>query len=705
MRPLLPRGLLAALFFMPLTRAASAQERFPLLTTDTLRLACAFASDTTNPAPSVRAFCGAKLTKSVVLVIPTITEIRGAALHQPVTRSAGGTPTIPGLASTVGLPSQDLLITGFTDFVVDRAKDEAQVYLINGFVQPLCDRKVLKKDEAKGIPEVKTREFLPATCELLTSKTATTLRSQGFVLPSWGVVQTALRRDVDTLPMIAMDRAASFVATRYQGGLQDPRVRRTAQRVIALAGASRLGVTYVDRHDLSRAFRESAIAMSHMMDSVCAVKRIAGGAGSTGGRPGGGGGGGDVAQAADCLDWSKMPVARALMTTAAYVGVSSESDLEALFGASPATRADALDMIVKAILVNGRGALTQQEPYLRRAIASLVADYGVPASADSATVQAAQLESHIAAAIEPFRDAVADVQSKLGQANGDHQRIMLAYADGVESMALAMQTALRTDAPPSDESRQLDTALTVVVRLARLPRLRLERNYYELLAEVMTLPRILADNSQLAELESFSLPDGVTKALQFAVDASKSTDADAFQATLEHYAAPANGFLRKRTSTEGGFGVYWSVNAYVGYSRGTETAVGNNVPLDAKKGRADYSGMYVPAGIEIGFRNTPFATLGVLAQLIDVGQVASWRSNQDSTSKVETGPPGLTLASVFAPGGTVLLNIHRLPVALGWSWARAPQFRNLTQSNDPNALRATVTRSTGFIAIDVPLIP
>jgi hypothetical protein len=140
----------------------------------------------------------------------------------------------------------------------------------------------------------------------------------------------------------------------------------------------------------------------------------------------------------------------------------------------------------------------------------------------------------------------------------------------------------------------------------------------------------------------------------------------------------------------------------VGLTGGWETAVGNNIPSGTET--AWYNGLTIPIGLEFGFP-TKVGGLGLLFQIADVGQVATWRSQHDSGTTVKTTPPGLTFASVYAPGLSAVWNVPGAPIAIGTGYTYAPEFRDLTVTNDPTRPKANVHRVSIFTAVDVPIFP
>ena len=281
----------------------------------------------------------------------------------------------------------------------------------------------------------------------------------------------------------------------------------------------------------------------------------------------------------------------------------------------------------------------------------------------------------------------------------DRAKVLTVVGSAIPDLAETMLAFVAEDEDPV-----VRQSAVLLQRIARFPGMRIAGHYSELMADVLTLVNVVVREQKDGDFERFALPPLAGNALQFAIDASQTTDADGFAATLERYAAPPTAYMRKRTRAPGTSGIYVTLNAYVGLSAGVENAVGDNVPVD--KGRAAmYTGLAIPAGVEVGAATEKSGSFGLFAQLIDVGQVASWRNRQPADASVKTTPPGLTLGSVFSPGVHLVWNIPGAPATIGGGYAYAPQFRDLTATLDPTRPRANVTRWTAFAAIDVPLFP
>jgi hypothetical protein len=300
--------------------------------------------------------------------------------------------------------------------------------------------------------------------------------------------------------------------------------------------------------------------------------------------------------------------------------------------------------------------------------------------------------------ISALTTAHGQAEQKASDAKLDRQQVMAIYADAFVDVAPQIVRGVQPDVAPE----AADQIVLIAKRIGRYPALRVSEQYSALVGDLMTLTSLVAGGILYEQLREVTFPPAAIRTAQFVVDAAQVKDADSFTAVLASYAAPPSAFQRKRTRSPGTAGIYWSFNTYVGLAAGRETAEGSNIPTG--KETATYRGFSIPVGLELGFSRN-FGGAGVLFQIADIGQVASWRSKQDEASDVKTTPPGLTFASVFSPGINVVWNMPSIPLALGAGYARAPQFRDLTSTADPTRPKADVWRWVVFLGVDVPIFP
>ena len=690
---------LLPLVLMPAFAMQTAAQTNPAFVGEkTLRVACTYAmqkfstaSAGTNeadlfaycnlPSPSAQPGAWAKIR------IPKPDYVLSVAQGKPYVGANALPPA--GLVGNAVLPSEGAIVLGFTEFIVDRAKQEATTYIVNRFAQELCTHEITF-DTKNPSPQTKTNvaEFLPSTCRLLSSGTAQSLMGNGVALPSFAVVQTSLRRDVDTLPDLMIGRFTTFAELRYTGLMNDPDVRPPAQRVIALIGAARLAASYPRKMDLPTAFRSAAEAMSDAAVKMCVAK--------------------EDPPVPCTLPMKDMPLLRALLAGSSFIGSIDPADVQSLATPGPARDAAWL-WIGKAALVNAMPPMRQRITAAESAIASYVTDVLKIDITNPANVTGSRIEAFMQAhgtVIDSATSLATQVTNRIRDAKGDRTKTQQALVDalpGCEQLVFSLFEDDFAGQAPAIQKLAGDIE-QLTVRVARYKDMQLRGAYSEIIADALTLARAVDDAQAANGLERFSLPAAAGRALQFAADASETRDADGFAATLERYAAPADAYLRKRTHSPDGGGGYWTLNAYLGVRYGTETAIGDNIP-PGRGGSARYNGLTIPAGLELGWAWNCCGSIGLFTQLIDVGQVASWRSRQSDTAVVKTTPPSFTLGTIFSPGLNVVWNVPKLPVTIGGGRSMVPQFRDLTTTTDVTRPKATVTRWTAFLALDVPILP
>jgi hypothetical protein len=184
----------------------------------------------------------------------------------------------------------------------------------------------------------------------------------------------------------------------------------------------------------------------------------------------------------------------------------------------------------------------------------------------------------------------------------------------------------------------------------------------------------------------FKIPEGTVQVLSFVSAAAQAESSEQFAKTLESFAAPAQSYRTKRAAKS----TYFVVNGYLGAGGGSENANG---------GHSRYLGVAAPVGLEVGWGNRGNGnwSLGVMAQLIDVGALASYRmsaSEEDLESEPEVG-----FAQVFSPGGYVVFGIPRVPLTFGIGGNVAPQLRKVSGTEE----RKNASRFALMLAVDIPI--
>lgn len=168
--------------------------------------------------------------------------------------------------------------------------------------------------------------------------------------------------------------------------------------------------------------------------------------------------------------------------------------------------------------------------------------------------------------------------------------------------------------------------------------------------------------------------------------ATIETGAD-MEALLQSYALPIGSSSIKRQSA---FNV--SVNGYVGFTGGFETAYGS--AQESTKGNV---GLAAPIGISTTLFNgylTPFVSF------IDLGSIVNARLSNDSESYTN-----LKLEHFFTPGLGLFLNLPEFPVSAGFHFNYIPNYRSIKYENGNTTITESsrsVSRMNFSLLVDLP---
>ncbi|MEO6819935.1 MAG: hypothetical protein ABI266_05445 [Ginsengibacter sp.] len=194
---------------------------------------------------------------------------------------------------------------------------------------------------------------------------------------------------------------------------------------------------------------------------------------------------------------------------------------------------------------------------------------------------------------------------------------------------------------------------------------------------------------------------GILKYGNFMASVVKSASPEEVQDAIEATALPAGSSSIKKNSA---FNI--SLNAYIGgyFGRG----------IDQKKeidGNNSKIGVTAPIGIDFSFglghfsNGSSIGALSLFGTLIDVGAIAGFRLNNDSTALNQK----VTINDIFSPGGYLVYGvglpfkgISYLPVSIGYGWQHGSQLYNKMGGKLQISDRSR-WRSNWFIAIDIPL--
>lgn len=188
----------------------------------------------------------------------------------------------------------------------------------------------------------------------------------------------------------------------------------------------------------------------------------------------------------------------------------------------------------------------------------------------------------------------------------------------------------------------------------------------------------------------------LNKYASFASDVINSEDSDAVKEIIKKHVAPPVSFINKRE-----YASTLSITAQPGYFVSYES-------LDSNNGFV--SGITLPIGFELTWKlkgkkddrpkrpeNTP--SIGVFAQLLDVGAMLNFRVN-DETS---TLPDKVEFGQVFSPGGSITYGLKNSPLTLGLGYQYTSELRKIT-STDGNETFPNGHRVFFRLGWDIPLI-
>jgi hypothetical protein len=183
------------------------------------------------------------------------------------------------------------------------------------------------------------------------------------------------------------------------------------------------------------------------------------------------------------------------------------------------------------------------------------------------------------------------------------------------------------------------------------------------------------------------------------VKAENSEDAEA---AIEAAALPAGSSSIKKNSA-----VNISLNAYLGGYFGRSA---NNT--DEIDGNGSKVGVTAPVGIAFSLglghypNRSPIGSISLLGTLIDVGAIAGYRLNKDSTTLDQK----ITLNDIFTPGGYLVYGIglpfkgfSYVPISLGYGLQYGSRLYYKKNDDKLAISDKSRWRSNWFIGIDIPL--
>lgn len=214
---------------------------------------------------------------------------------------------------------------------------------------------------------------------------------------------------------------------------------------------------------------------------------------------------------------------------------------------------------------------------------------------------------------------------------------------------------------------------------------------------VMNVCSIL--DSLIMDTQKKKIISGILKYGTFMASVVKAESPEEVEAAIEAAALPAGSSSIKKNSA-----INVSLNAYIGgyFARQTDHAKdfdGNNSKV----------GVTAPVGIAFSmglghFKNgSSLGALSLYGTLIDVGAIAGFRLNNDSTALEQK----VTLNDIFTPGGYLVYGIglpflSYVPLSIGYGWQYGSKLYN-KENGKISISESSRWRSNWFVAIDIPL--
>lgn len=206
-------------------------------------------------------------------------------------------------------------------------------------------------------------------------------------------------------------------------------------------------------------------------------------------------------------------------------------------------------------------------------------------------------------------------------------------------------------------------------------------------------------DSLLPHDKNKKLIPGILKYGNFMASVVKAESPEEVQNAIEATALPAGSSSIKKNSA---FNI--SLNAYIGGYFGKSNI--NAKDIDGSNSKV---GVTAPVGIAFSlglghFKNgSSLGSLSLYGTLIDVGAVAGYRLNDDSTALDQK----ITLGDIFTPGGYLVYGIglpflSYVPLSVGYGWQYGSRLYN-KEDGKIGVSNSSRWRSNWFVAIDIPL--
>jgi hypothetical protein len=174
----------------------------------------------------------------------------------------------------------------------------------------------------------------------------------------------------------------------------------------------------------------------------------------------------------------------------------------------------------------------------------------------------------------------------------------------------------------------------------------------------------------------------------FAANLVQAENVQEMEQAIEAVALPVgSATIKKKTD--------WSIslNGYLGGFTGKEYLANK---LTNKEG--SIAGVYCPLGVAIN-KGIGSASLSAFLSVIDLGAVASFRLENDSTALL----PDLKLQNILAPGAGIILGLPKWPLSIGWTYQLGPVLRDIEAGQAVLDEKAN-NRWQVFLAVDIPIV-
>lgn len=224
------------------------------------------------------------------------------------------------------------------------------------------------------------------------------------------------------------------------------------------------------------------------------------------------------------------------------------------------------------------------------------------------------------------------------------------------------------------------------------------RSAGELYIDVRTKNYSSAILSAIAIMDSVADPSSnvrvkILKYGSFMAAVAAAQNSDELKNAIEAVALPVGGSAIKKTSS---FNI--AVQSYMGGSIGKEDI--RSLPTDNAK---PVLSVVAPVGISFSKglatnSKCPWS-VSVMATLIDIGALASFRLNDDTTSISSN----IKLENIIAPGGYLVFGLPRVPISVGGGVQVGPQLRSIKEGVPQIDTQDVYVRYSVFVAVDIPL--